>query len=893
MTTPINNNGIAPVAPRNDAHLLNKSPEFYSISVPLSIFHEPGEVVELRALQTGAGPLSSLHTTLADLQARALALNADGYNCYHTINPIQPGFTGGSAKDINIAWIRWIPYDIDPDRKDSDGNKLKGDAAATDAEKACSAACAERIIEFWRGYGVEPALVDHGNGYCVMVPADLDPIDSRLVAELLKFHAQEFAILGAHIDVSVANPSRILRVPSTVNRKGVETPERPHRMASMISPGNRDQVLTADDIRDILPAPEAKPISGIIIKRSKITPEWAEEFFAHSEILHHKREAYSNGSYKWVLKSDVEDYCPNHEAHNSANGPSTQVAFIDKDGILGFQCSHSACTEIHWRQFRDYHEKRNVEAGRGRFREEHPDLDGTELVIAHEALNDTVLKAEALLAGKHELRYFRRGSDLVKPVQHNKKDVTGLGRDKESVVVQPVTNYTIVRDVSLHAKCVKANGKPTSFNANLAEHLLDRVRCEPTDYRVLDMVTTSPVLLPDGTILDRPGHKCGVLFVGGGADYGIVPDQPTKDDAKKALQKFDAIYHGFPFVKNDGEDWRQTSGYATTLAAILSIVARPALPTIPMITANATSRGTGKTKLIEAAVQAAVGCKPTVVSFHNEDEFSKTLVPLLREGDRTTLIDNVSIPLSGDMLCSVLTSEEHRARILGQSEQVRLLNRSVFFATGNNLAIQGDLTRRALQVRLDADCEHPERRRFDFDPVIRAGKMHPELCIAALKALRAYLLAGKPDVLSRPALGSFEEWDRLVCGCLIWCGYADPVMTQSAVEESDPELEANLELLSVWHDSFREPVSVGTIGSSTLNPVKELLAGGEGWNAKAIGKRLRTLQDRVIGGYKLQGKINKGVRLWKVTKNGKINPEAPFPLVLAARALPATDQVGW
>jgi len=171
--------------------------------------------------------------------------------------------------------------------------------------------------------------------------------------------------------------------------------------------------------------------------------------------------------------------------------------------------------------------------------------------------------------------------------------------------------------------------------------------------------------------------------------------------------------------------------------------------------------------------------------------------------------------------------------------------------------------------------------------------MHPELCIAALKALRAYLLAGKPDVLSRPALGSFEEWDRLVCGCLIWCGYADPVMTQSAVEESDPELEANLELLSVWHDSFREPVSVGTIGSSTLNPVKELLAGGEGWNAKAIGKRLRTLQDRVIGGYKLQGKINKGVRLWKVTKNGKINPEAPFPLVLAARALPATDQVGW
>lgn len=192
------------------------------------------------------------------------------------------------------------------------------------------------------------------------------------------------------------------------------------------------------------------------------------------------------------------------------------------------------------------------------------------------------------------------------------------------------------------------------------------------------------------------------------------------------LRQFDEVYRNFPFVKEGEEEWWQTTGYAGLLAGILSLVARPAIPTVPMVTANATTRGSGKTKSIEAAVVAALGHKPTVVSFHNEDEFAKSLVPLLREGDRATLIDNVSIPLSGDMLCSVLTSEEHRARILGQSEQVRLINRSVFFATGNNLAIQGDLTRRAIQIQLDPDCEHPERRRFDFDPVLRAAELHPE-----------------------------------------------------------------------------------------------------------------------------------------------------------------------
>jgi hypothetical protein len=229
------------------------------------------------------------------------------------------------------------------------------------------------------------------------------------------------------------------------------------------------------------------------------------------------------------------------------------------------------------------------------------------------------------------------------------------------------------------------------------------------------------------------------------------------------------------------------------------------------------------------------------------------------------------------MLCSVLTSEEHRARILGQSEQVRLINRGVFFATGNNLAIQGDLTRRAIQIQLDPDCEHPERRRFDFDPVMRAAQLHPKLCVAAITALRAFWVAGRPDVLDRPVLGSFEAWDKLVCGCLVWAGYADPVKSQGVVEESDPEREANLELLATWYETLGEPISVGRIGARTLDPVRELLTGGESWNPRAVGKRLRGLQKRVIDGYKLQSKVLDGARLWYVSRNGKKNLDLAKP----------------
>jgi hypothetical protein len=112
---------------------------------------------------------------------------------------------------------------------------------------------------------------------------------------------------------------------------------------------------------------------------------------------------------------------------------------------------------------------------------------------------------------------------------------------------------------------------------------------------------------------------------------------------------------------------------------------------------------------------------------------------------------------------------------------------------------------------------------------------------------------------------------------LVWAGYADPVKSQGVVEESDPEREANLELLTTWYETLAEPISVGRIGGRTLDPVRELLTGGESWNARAVGKRLRGIQKRVIDGYKLQSKVLDGARLWYVTRNGTKNPDLAKP----------------
>jgi putative DNA primase/helicase len=54
-------------------------------------------------------------------------------------------------------------------------------------------------------------------------------------------------------------------------------------------------------------------------------------------------------------------------------------------------------------------------------------------------------------------------------------------------------------------------------------------------------------------------------------------------------------------------------------------------------------------------------------------------------------------------------------RLLGFSKNVETPVNAALYATGNNLAIAGDLVRRTLLCSLDAQCERPELRTFETE----------------------------------------------------------------------------------------------------------------------------------------------------------------------------------
>jgi putative DNA primase/helicase len=200
-------------------------------------------------------------------------------------------------------------------------------------------------------------------------------------------------------------------------------------------------------------------------------------------------------------------------------------------------------------------------------------------------------------------------------------------------------------------------------------------------------------------------------------------------------------------------------------------------------------------------------------------------------------------------------------------------------ATGNNLVISGDLTRRAILCTIDPKMERPETRVFDRDPIAEAKARRGELVVAALTILRAFHVAGRPG--KPDPLGSFEAWSDLVRGALLWMGAADPVASMIELRESDPILEATRAVMSQWRAAIgaESVTSAEIIGRAIdLRPgghefvhadfregLMRVAGKGGGLNSRMLGAWLMERKDRIVDGFRfVKMGTRQGAVLWAV-----------------------------
>lgn len=302
-----------------------------------------------------------------------------------------------------------------------------------------------------------------------------------------------------------------------------------------------------------------------------------------------------------------------------------------------------------------------------------------------------------------------------------------------------------------------------------------------------------PVLLPDGSIRTAQGYDPdSETYITRDCSDIPLPDNPTLQDARDAVATLLEVVEDFPFESDVGR--------AAWLSFVLAKVGWSAYEgNAPMFLADSPTPAAGKGLLLDVGAIIATGhtiAKETYTD--NDEEMSKRITAHMIAGTPIVMLDNCDRPVGGASLDSAVTSPIYRGRVLKESRNVRVPAATIWTATGNKMSIQGDLARRALRINLPTTLARPELRtdckHMPLEPWVLGRQ--PVLFGAAVTILRAYIQAGKP----RPhvlRLGSFEGWNDLVRGALLWAGTEDPVdALVTNVREMDTAAEGHTVLLA-------------------------------------------------------------------------------------------------
>lgn len=478
---------------------------------------------------------------------------------------------------------------------------------------------------------------------------------------------------------------------------------------------------------------------------------------------------------------------------------------------------------------------------------------------------------------------YQRYDSLVRIVRlpdGNGED--GIQRDNGALILKPITTPWLREQFALAAhwkrivgeeeKKVPADPPPDAANAYLA-------RAGEWKVPPLQAITQIPTLRGDGTILQEPGYdrRLQILYDPGTVEFPDVPENPGKEEAQAALELLFSPFRDFRFARPVDK--------SVAMAAVLTALVRRMFPSSPLFIIEAPEAGTGKTLFCETLGIIMMGHKPAMMSQGKTvEEQEKRLSSAVMAGDPLIVIDNCERPIEGDFLCTMLTQEWVRARILGKSEMLRLPTRTLVIATSNNPQVAGDVTRRALKCRLDAQVERPDLLQYDFDPRDEAYAQRPELVVAGLTVIRAYIAAGRPVLLDK--IGSFERWN-IIREALVWLGVPDPAGAREEIFDNDPRKGELIDLLRLWWKAFgNERLTLADLamrhehGNATVmaEVVTELIANTRypTFNKKSIGKFLASKMDRIAGGLMLRSeKDSSGVkRYWVVNVAKEAAPES-------------------
>ena len=501
------------------------------------------------------------------------------------------------------------------------------------------------------------------------------------------------------------------------------------------------------------------------------------------------------------------------------------------------------------------------------------------IVVTNRPLPDKTADALAAVtkANDPEPVIYTRSDELVRITR--RVDIVN-GQKQIRTVIQDLTEPRLKNQLARTASWYSLDKKNVRHHISPPSEVVRDVLAMP-DWNVpaLEAIVEVPIVRPDGSVFSNPGYDLStrLLYAPRGLTVPDIPDNPTQEDVRQAVQLFDEMLCDFPFTPNSK---------ANAIALILTPFVRPAIHgLVPLALIDAPKGGTGKGLLASIVSLLATGRELALMSMtDDEHEIEKRITTRLNDGDTMIQIDNIptGMPLNSSQLATALTAEFWWGRILGGSVSVNIPQRATWLGTGNNIALGGDIPRRVYWIRMDAKMARPEDRTDFRHPELKLWVMENrgQLVAAALTIIRAWYASGCKEASVRP-LGSFAPWASTIGGILKNAG------VQGFLENTAELRSQNDEEANQWEAFFiRWRTDLGGEWIKTRNlaaalqdtlALKEVLPeplaivlAKDTFNT-ILGQTLGGKKDMIYGRRRLEHRIDGHSKLaeWRVRRVGK------------------------
>ncbi|MFD5508290.1 bifunctional DNA primase/polymerase [Streptomyces sp. NPDC127051] len=353
-------------------------------------------------------------------------------------------------------------------------------------------------------------------------------------------------------------------------------------------------------------------------------------------------------------------------------------------------------------------------------------------------------------------------------------------------------------------------------------------------------IVTSPVVRPDGSLVQAPGYDRGTgLYMHPRVPLRRLQPQVSEESVERAKYiVLKQMLADFPFV--------DASDRAQYLGALFSPIVRPYVPgPTPLVVITGTSQASGKT-LLKDVFGRLYGLGETPWA-ENDAELRKAITAKLWDcGDPVIAMDNLPNGhiIKSPILSSLVTSATWSDRLLGSTSSVSMPNDRLWILTGNNLRTGGDNGRRTLWVRLDPDCPNPDQRdNFTVgDLRIWLAENASTIVAALVTMIRGWLADGAKTVNTR--MGDYSQWASVIAGIMAYLKVPGWLANRGeASTVLDDEAQEWAAFLTDWHQKIgAEPVTTKALLG--LKDSVPQLHNGDLPSGKQLGHWLKARQGR-------------------------------------------------